>query len=200
MGYQLEGKLLEVCTCNVLCPCWVGEDPDGGTCKGSLTWHIDKGDVNGVDVSGLTIAVLADVPGNILKGNWHVVVYVDDKATPMQQEALLNVWTGKLGGPIADLAKLIGKVVAVERVPITVSVEKGKGSVKIGQAMEAEMAPFQGATGQPTSLHDAVFTTIPGSPTYMGKASKYKVKVPKLGFNINLQGHNANQGSFRFTG
>ena len=200
MTYQVEGKLLEVCTCNVLCPCWVGEDPDGGICDGSLTWHIEKGNVNGVDVSGLTIAVLAHVPGNILKGNWRAVVYVDDKATPKQQEALLNVWTGKLGGPIADLAKLIGEVVAVERVPITVKVEKGKGSVKIGKAMEAEMAPFQGATGQPTTLHDTVFTTIPGSPAYVGKASKYRANVPKLGFNINLKDHDAVQGSFRFTG
>ncbi len=200
MTYQVEGKLLEVCTCNVLCPCWVGEDPDGGICDGSLTWHIEKGNVNGVDVSGLTIAVLTHVPGNILKGNWRAVVYVDDKATPKQQEALLNVWTGKLGGPIADLAKLIGEVVAVERVPITVKVEKGKGSVKIGKAMEAEMAPFQGATGQPTTLHDTVFTTIPGSPAYVGKASKYRANVPKLGFNINLKDHDAVQGSFRFTG
>ena len=29
-GYQLEGTLLEVCSCDVLCPCWIGEDPDGG--------------------------------------------------------------------------------------------------------------------------------------------------------------------------
>lgn len=200
MSYQVEGKLLEVCTCNVICPCWVGENADGGTCDGSLTWHIEKGNVNGVDVSGLTIAVLAHVPGNILKGNWRAVVYVDDKATPKQQEALLNVWTGKLGGPIADLSKLIGEVVAVERVPITVMVEKGKGSVKIGKAMEAEMAPLQGATGQPTSLQDTVFTTIPGSPAYVAKASKYKANVPKLGFNINLKDHSAVQGSFRFTG
>ena len=32
MGYQLQGRLLEVCSCNTLCPCWVGDDPDGGTC------------------------------------------------------------------------------------------------------------------------------------------------------------------------
>ena len=33
--YQLEGSLLEVCSCNVLCPCWIGEDPDGGACEWS---------------------------------------------------------------------------------------------------------------------------------------------------------------------
>ena len=30
-GYELEGSLLEVCSCDVLCPCWVGEDPDFDT-------------------------------------------------------------------------------------------------------------------------------------------------------------------------
>ena len=43
MAYDIEGKLLEVCTCNVLCPCWVGEDPDGGVCESALAWHMDKG-------------------------------------------------------------------------------------------------------------------------------------------------------------
>ena len=32
MAYHLEGRLLEVCNCRVLCPCWIGEDPDFGTC------------------------------------------------------------------------------------------------------------------------------------------------------------------------
>lgn len=200
MAYQLEGELLEVCTCKILCPCWVGEDPDGGTCEGVLAWHIEKGAVNGVDVSGRTLVVLCHIPGNILKGNWRVVVYVDDTTTPQQQEALLNVWTGKLGGPCADLAQLIGQVAGVERVPITFAVEGVKGRLQIGQAIEAELTPFQGATGQSTSLHDSVFTTIPGAPAYVGKASMYRVSAPNYGFNINLQGHNAVQGRFRFVG
>ena len=37
MGYQVEGKLLEVCTGNVLCPCWVGEDTDRGVCNGVVS-------------------------------------------------------------------------------------------------------------------------------------------------------------------
>ena len=28
MAYKLEGSLLEVCNCEVLCPCWIGVDPD----------------------------------------------------------------------------------------------------------------------------------------------------------------------------
>jgi hypothetical protein len=37
-----------------------------------------------------------------------------------------------------------------------------------------------------------------GSPAFVGKASNYKVDVPDHGFTIDLQGHNAVQGSFRF--
>ena len=200
MAYQLEGRLLEVCTCKVVCPCWVGEDPDQGICEGVLAWCVDKGTINNVDVSGLTLAVMAHIPGNVLKGNWRVVVYVDAKANPQQKEALLNVWTGKLGGPVADLAQLIGEVAGVEEAPITFTVEGGRGTLQIGKAIQAEMAPFQGATGQTTTLHDTVFTTIPGSPAYVSKASTYRVNLPNYGFNINLQNHNAIQGSFRFEG
>ena len=198
MAYDLEGTLLEVCTCNVLCPCWIGEDPDGGTCDGIVGYHVDRGTVDGVDVSGRSFVLLAHIPGNALKGNWRAVVYVDDKASSQQKEALLNAFTGKLGGPLADQAQLIGEVVAVESVPIDFRVEKGKGTLKIGSVVDAEMAPYTGPTGQVTTLNESIFSTIQGSPAYVAKASKYRANVPQLGFDIDLQGHNAIQGSFRF--
>lgn len=199
MAYQLEGRLLEVCSCNILCPCWAGGDPDNdGTCQAIVAWHIDKGTIDGVDVSGRTMALLGNIPGNVLKGNWRVVAIVDDHSTPQQQEAILNVWTGKHGGPVADLAKLVGEVVGVERLPITFTVEGGKGRVKIGSLAEAEMAPLVGANNRPTTLNDSVFSTIPGSPAYVSKASHYRSNVPALGINLNLTDHNAVQGDFRF--
>ena len=103
MPYELSGDLLEVCTCKVLCPCWIGEDPDGGYCHSLNAWHVKRGQVDGVEVSGLTFATLCDIPGNVLKGNWRIVAFVDDQATKEQGEALQNVFLGKLGGPCADL-------------------------------------------------------------------------------------------------
>jgi hypothetical protein len=198
MPYKLDGRLLEVCTCNVLCPCWVGEDPDGGTCDGTLAWHVDKGTVDGVDVSGRTIAILCHIPGNILKGNWNVRIYVDDKATAAQKDALVKVWTGQAGGPVADLAKLVGKVDSIEQVPITFEVQGVKGTLVVGKAIEAGLEPFKGSTGKETALHDTIFTTIPGSPAYVGKASHYRATAP--GFNVNLENHNAVSGNFQFVG
>src|ERR1051325_6076469 len=51
MAYRLEGRLLEVCDCRVLCPCWIGEDPDNGTCDSAMAYHFDAGQIEGVDVT-----------------------------------------------------------------------------------------------------------------------------------------------------
>src|SRR2546428_13794641 len=70
MAYSLEGTLLEVCTCNVLCACWIAEDPDGGGyCDAVMAWHIDRGTINGTDVSVLTIGLINHTPGNTLARN-----------------------------------------------------------------------------------------------------------------------------------
>ncbi len=200
MTYEIEGKLLEVCTCNVLCPCWVGEDPDYKTCDTTIAWGIEKGSIEGVDVSGLTMAVSAHIPKNILiPKSWKAVVFVDDKATAEQEGVLLQLFTGQLGGAVADLAGLIGEVVAVERVPIAFTVADGKGRISIGSIVEADMAPFVGATGKPTTLAETVFSTIPGSPVYASKASQYTRDGSSHGIpSVDLQGHNALQGHFRF--
>jgi hypothetical protein len=199
--YTITGRLLEVCTCAALCPCWIGEDPDGGSCDSALAWYVDEGTVRGVDVSDRCLALSVHIPGNVLAGNWQAVVYVDDRCTPEQQDALLAVFTGALGGPIADLAALITDVVAVERAPMTFTVENGEGTLRIGDDVEARLAPFQGATGRTTTLSETVFSTIPGSPAYPGKASVFRRNSSKLGRpDLDLSGRNALQGMFSFSG
>ena len=198
MAYHLEGRLLEVCNCRVLCPCWIGEDPDNGTCDTIVAWHFDKGTINDVDVAGTTIVAVAHVPGNILKGNWRAAIYVSDKASPKQKDALLSVYTGKLGGPVADLVKLIGEVVSVEQVPITFDVQGGKGTIKVGEVAYAELEPYKGATGGATTLTDTIFSTVPGAAVFVGKAPRYRSKNKALGIDVDIQGYNALQSVFKF--
>lgn len=200
MSYHLEGRLLEVCNCNVLCPCWVGENPDNGTCKTIVAWRIDRGTVNGLDVGGNTVAAVAFVPGNILEGNWKAAIFMDENASPLQEEALLKVFTGQAGGPVADLAKLIGEVVSVERAPIKFTVNEGRGELAIGTDYYAELEPYRGATGALTVLSETVFSTVPGAPVFVGKAPTYRSKNAALGINLDLSGKNALQSTFVFEG
>jgi hypothetical protein len=200
MAYKIEGKLLEVCSCNVLCPCWIGEDPDGGTCDSAMAWHIDKGEIEGIDVAGQTLAMSVHIPGNVLTpASWKAAVFVSDSATDDQQGAILKVFTGQLGGAIADFASLIGEVVSVERVPITFTVDEGKGRLVIGSVADAQLTPYSGATGGQTTLGETAFSTIPGSPVYVAKADHFSRDGAPYGLpSVDLRDNNALQGHFVF--
>jgi hypothetical protein len=130
----------------------------------SLFVEGDKGTVDGTGVSGLSLALLVHIPGNILQGKWAVGLVVDDKATPQQQDAIVSVWSGKQGGPVGDLAKLVGQVVTLQRAPISFAVDQGQGRLQIGDLVEAEMSPYRSPSGAVTSLNESIFSTIPGSP------------------------------------
>jgi hypothetical protein len=197
--YNLQGTLLEACSCKVLCPCWIGEDPDQGTCDTFLSYHFDRGEINGVDVSGLSMVLIAKVPGNVLvPKSWKVIVLIDDRATDEQVQALTDAYTGKLGGPLADLAQFTGEIVGLERVPITHKVKGGSGVLKAGDYVTAAMEPYRGPDGSVTTLRDSIFSTIPGSPAYVAKASYHHVDVSKYGngWSWTFEGRNAIQGDY----
>ncbi len=220
--YDIEGTILEACSCAGPCPCWVGDDPDGGRCDAFTAYHIDRGQINGVDVSDLSLIGLAQIPGNVLDGNWRQVIYVDDKATPEQRDALLAAFTGRLGGPLSDLAALVGDRIAVYDAPIEHKIQGGSGTLYVGEgimarsepfpvreaseaaagadppAIIARIEPYRDREGRPTTLHNSLFSTIPGSPAYVGKAPVHQVNVPEHQMVWEFSGRNAIQGSFHF--
>ena len=198
MSYHLEGRLLEVCNCKVLCPCWIGEDPDNRTCDTIVAWRIDRGSIDGVDVGGNTVAAVAHIPGNILAGNWRAAIFLNEEASAEQEAALLKVYTGQAGGPVAELAGLIGEVVSVQRAPIRFTVDEGKGELAIGADYYAVLEPYRGTTGRQTTLSDTVFSTVPGAPVFVGKAPSYRSRNPALGIDLDLKNHNALQSTFVF--
>ena len=198
-GYELEGSLLEVCTCNVLCPCWIGEDPDGGDCLSVVAYHFDRGKIRGVDVSGLTVASAVHIPGNVLAGNWKQVLYVDDAADEEQFDAIVAMMTGELGGPLGDLAQLVGERVAIERAPMSHSIVDGAGSLKVGDVITADMHPYRGPDGSTTTLQNSIFSTVPGSPAYVGVADYQKVDIPQHGLTWEAENRNAIQSDWKMS-
>jgi hypothetical protein len=196
-AYDLEGSLLEVCSCNTLCPCWIGEDPDNGTCESVVAYHFDRGTIRGVDVGGLTLASAVLIPGNVLAGDWKQVIFIDDAASDEQYEAILDAFSGKLGGPLADLSQLVGEVLAVERAPISHEIIDGNGKLRVGDVISADMHPFVGPDGSTTTLQNSVFSTVPGSPAYIGMADHQKINIPQHGMEWELEGRNAIQSDWK---
>src|SRR5262249_22328416 len=120
MSWSLEGTYFETCSCELMCPCNLSFD-HGATydyCRVTLVFDIGKGDIEGTDVSGRTLAVIADSPKVMTEGNWRLGMFVDEETSDQQMEKLTAVFGGQKGGPMAGLAPLIGEVLGVERASI----------------------------------------------------------------------------------
>jgi hypothetical protein len=101
--WRIAGTYLESCNCEAICPCRringvAGGRSTTGICEGALSWHIDRGDVGDLDVSGLSVALATrysdDEPGS----PWDFVLFVDERGSEEQCRALEAIYTGQLGG------------------------------------------------------------------------------------------------------
>jgi hypothetical protein len=146
MAWRIEGTYFENCSCDAVCPCTWSALSRAAThdfCKFAMTYHVDSGDVEGVDVGGVSFAVIGQTPKMMSDGNWTVGVFVDDKASDEQADAIGKVVSGQLGGPMAMLAPLISNFVGVERAPIEIVEQDGTHSVKIGSSVDTELEEFR---------------------------------------------------------
>ena len=157
MSWSLKGSYFETCSCELMCPCNFTFD-HGATydyCRVVLVFNIGTGEIEGSDVSGLKLAVIADTPKVMTEGNWRLGMFVDEGATDAQVEKLTAVFGGQKGGPMAGLAPLIGELLGVERAAIEVVEEGLRHSVRIGDAIDFEVediVPFGIETGEPVRI------------------------------------------------
>ena len=121
MAWRLEGTYFESCSCDAVCPCTWSALTARATldrCRALLAYHVQSGEIAGVDVSGLSFALFLDTPPVMSQGNWRVGVYLDESASDSQAERLGAVLSGQLGGPPAMLSPLISEMLGVEKAPI----------------------------------------------------------------------------------
>src|SRR5262245_2689508 len=145
MSWQLTGTYFENCSCDMVCPCTtsgLSMPADYERCRVVLAFHIDSGAVDDVDVSDLTVVVVADTPQLMTDGNWRVGIFMDAAASPAQAEKLGAVFGGQVGGPMAMLAPLIGEMLGVEMAPIEYVDDGRRHRLRIGEAIDIEVEDF----------------------------------------------------------
>ena len=103
MSWRIRGTYFESCNCDAICPCRKVDGVPGGRsthgeCMGVLSWLIEEGSVDDVDLAGLPVAMAIrysdDEPGS----PWTVVLYLDADSSDRQRVALEAIFTGRLGG------------------------------------------------------------------------------------------------------
>ena len=157
MSWSLAGSYFETCSCDVVCPCTaslaLGATRD--YCRVVLVFNVKEGEVDGTDVSGLTVAAVCETPKVMTEGNWRLGVVIDAAASDEQAEKLGGVFSGAMGGPMEALGPLIGENLGVERLPIEVREDGLEHSVRIGEVVDFEIedvVPFGVETGEPAKV------------------------------------------------
>ena len=180
MSWNLSGSYFETCSCDVICPCTasltLGATKD--RCNVVLVFNVKSGEVEGTDVSGLTVAVFADTPKVMSEGNWRLGVVIDADASDEQAEKLGGVFSGALGGPMEALGPLVGESLGVERQPIEVQEDGLTHSVRIGDEVDFEIediVPFGVETGEPVKI-TGIFHPA-GSEFTISRATRSKINA-----------------------
>lgn len=102
-SWQIRGSYFESCNCDPICPCRridgvAGGRSTHGICTGVLSWVIEDGRVGETDLTGLTAALALQYDDDEPGSPWEWVLYLDDRGTEEQLEALERIFTGRLGG------------------------------------------------------------------------------------------------------
>ena len=165
MSWHLRGSYVETCSCELMCPCNLSLD-HGATydfCRVTLVFNIREGAVDATDIAGCTVAMIADA----------------------QFDALVGVFSGQLGGPMAGLAPLIGEMLGVERAAIEIDDDGLRHSVRVGDGIDFEIqdiVPFGVQTGEPVRF-SGMFHPVASDLT-MAEAKRSRINA----FGIQYEG------------
>ena len=198
MSWHLEGTYFENCSCDMVCPCTtsgLSMPADQERCRVVLAFHVERGEVEGVDVSDKTVVVLADTPAIMGEGNWRVGVVMDAAATPEQAGKLGAVFGGQVGGPMGMLAPLITEMLGMESAPIDYRDDGRRHSVKVGDLMDIEIEDFV-APGNPTGEVEGLTGMFHPANSTLTIAKATRSHVDAFGLSFSHDGKNGHSAPF----
>jgi hypothetical protein len=149
-SWKLLGEYFEACNCDLICACLVQAPTPRDRCDAALAFHVSNGTYGQINLNGLNAVLVISFPGpgKMRNGNWTTAVYVDEKGTVTQQDALGNIFSGKAGGPLgAVFAGLVSKFLGVKTAPITFEIKGNERRLVIPNILEIDIAAIAGRDG-----------------------------------------------------
>jgi hypothetical protein len=195
--WTLEGDYFENCSCEILCPCLLSRaqaPPTDGRCDGALAFHVEKGSCDGADLSGLNAAVLFSARGPMANGDWTIGLYVDDRGSAAQRDALTKIFSGSLGGPPAAIAALAGKNLGVKTVPMRYRMDAKTRSLEIPGLVDMNVEAIPGAGDEVVWFENVAHPVA----TRLSAARGTRTSIRDHGFSWDNTGRNGHFAPFRW--
>ena len=175
MPWKVEGDYFEGCNCKSICPCIFLADPDEGECQLTIGWHIQKGYYGSSNLDGLNIVGIFQTPGNMVTGpKWKAALYLDERASKEQAEALGKIFSGQAGGFLANVSAFIGEVMGVRSTSIQFGVDGKRRWMRIPSVLDLEVEGVKG--GDPNKearvINPALYAAVGFDPV-ISRSTKY---------------------------
>ena len=196
--WNLVGTYFEACNCEVACPCVFLGPPTTGECTGLVGWHIDKGSFGDVTLDGLNVMLAVYSPGHMLQVKWRVALYLDERATQAQRDALTQIYAGQAGGHPAVLASFVGQVLGVKSVAIDYRAEGKQRSLRVPNLAEAEIEALPGQDGAEITVSNHPVCVAPGYPAVVAKSKRLSYR--DHGFQWEVSEKNGYYSAFSYRG
>ena len=201
MAWRLEGSYSENCNCDVVCPCAASAFAAPATydrCNAVLAFHIDSGEVDGTDMSDLNVVLVVDTPRQMSEGNWRVGMFMDERASDEQADKLGGVFSGQMGGPLANLAPLIGENLGMEVAPIEYIDDGLRHRFKVGDAIDVEIEDLVSPFDPDGPLPKLTETRHPAN-SELTPARSVSARVQGLGLDFSGEGKSGLSAPFSWT-
>jgi hypothetical protein len=154
-AYRVKAESIEACNCQHGCNCQFAGYPNEGKCEFIVGYEVKDGRFGNVSLKGVRAVVAAKYPKAIHEGHGHVVLFVDDKASQEQVNALTTILSGKMGGmPWEALAGTIEHFDGPIRKPVEITISGERSQLRVPGAVELRLTPLRDAvSGQDKEVH-----------------------------------------------
>ncbi len=143
----VKGVYLETRTCQVYTgPCFANAESGLAGRDAIMAWHIDQGVHDGVELNGLSVVVVVNASDTLgFQGldnadQVRSVIVLDERANPVQREALLRFAKSHAG-------KAADEVVRVDTRPISMSLNLGTLQGELSAGKEVKLSTRQAKEG-----------------------------------------------------
>jgi hypothetical protein len=202
IAWRLEGTYIENCNCDVVCPCGASgfsAPADYDRCNAVLAWHIDAGEVDGTDVGDISVVLVLDSPRQMSEGDWRVGMFMDDRASEEQAEKLGGIFSGQMGGPLANVVPLISENLGMEVASIEHVDDGLRHRVKVGDAIDVEIEDVVSPFDPDGPLPKLTETKHPAN-SELTPARTLSARVQGLGVDYSAEGKSGFSTPFSWEG
>lgn len=194
--WNLTGSYFETCNCDAACPCAFMSPPTKGECTLLVGWHIKEGHFGDTALDGLNVALAAYTPGHMMEVKWKTALYVDERASDTQKEALTRIFTGKVGGHPERLASHFGEFLGVKSVPIEYQTNAKHQSLRVGDVGFAEIEDLTAEGAEEVSITARPWAIAPGYSSVVAKSDR--LDFDDYDLHWHLSGENGYRSQFAY--